>query len=398
MTRVAIAIVPTLTSYRGDVVNEGQFICALAEYIDEMYIVSFEGLKRFVKGDYKKIIEKYIKTCTNFKKVKILILPIPELRIWMARTYILLFYMLLLGVLLFTIGIYKKIDLIYVRGSMLGAPLTLMEKLRQRLVVKIPAIFEEEMQHSTDILFSKSLMISIDKLVIKKSKAIAVPSINFAERLFSKRGVKAHKVIEVPPGIDLYKIKSIVAKCPRKTFDGKSITLGFLGFLASWQGVEMLPEIALQLKKKGYDVKLMVIGDGPLRELLYIKSRDLKIPICITGFLDHYEALCLARKSFDVLVLPRPQTQNTSTIVPLKVLEAICLEIPVVVTDLPCYKALSGKGVYLPKRTPEEFSQAILKAIFELNTNKIDVGKEFIARKYSYKNIARKLLEELKSK
>jgi len=151
--------------------------------------------------------------------------------------------------------------------------------------------------------------------------------------------------------------------CPRRGEVRDEIIIGFLGSLRWWQGVDILCDIVAELNSRGYKAKLKVIGDGPLKTYLLNKCRAVGARVEITRLLPHHRALCIARRDFDVLVLPRIRTETTSSTVPLKVVEALALEIPVVVTELPAYEKLKGKGLYTSKRTPKDFANTILTVL-----------------------------------
>ncbi|MCD6301060.1 MAG: glycosyltransferase family 4 protein, partial [Staphylothermus sp.] len=216
-----------------------------------------------------------------------------------------------------------------------------------------------------------------------------VHSTEFAKHLILKREILPKKIVELPPGISSSFVDKVKKYCMRKKKKkSKEVIVGFLGLLAKWQGVDILCDIVAELNRRGYRAKLKVIGDGPLRRFLMHKCRSLGVEVEITGFISHQKALCLARREFDVLVLPRIKTETTSSIIPIKIIEALALEVPVIATDLLVYKKFEGRGLYTSKRTPKHFADTILKIL----TNPSNADINSYLQKYLYELNVRRFL------
>jgi len=112
-----------------------------------------------------------------------------------------------------------------------------------------------------------------------------------------QRVVKEYKV---PPGKNV-----VVYNCTRWTrseprFSAKGvITIGFHGRFVRFKRVDRLLEVAAEIGKE-YPIKVILVGDGPLREDLIKRAKELAVPMEITGYQTHVEQLL---RSFDIEII-----------------------------------------------------------------------------------------------
>jgi len=144
------------------------------------------------------------------------------------------------------------------------------------------------------------------------------------------------------------------------------------------------------------NVKLVIIGDGPLRDKIEHLCRKLKLNYCITGYLPHEDALKMLRE-LDVMILPSRKISTTETIIPIKILEAWALGVPVVTTKHKIFIKSGFKDrehlIYC-----EPTSSDIAKAILLILENeeikrKLSQNGPKIAEKFSYDRIVQQLLK-----
>jgi len=117
----------------------------------------------------------------------------------------------------------------------------------------------------------------------------------------------------------------------------------------------------------------------------------------ITGFLSHDDALKYL-STFDVMVLPRLKMASTESILPLKVMEAWALGVPVIVTRHKVFheKYRDFEDIVYCETEPQDIARAILVLLKnkELRFKLTKRGPE-LATEFSYKIIADKIIEEL---
>jgi len=391
MTKVLV--IAPIIGFIGNAVNERQVVMALSRYSEHVFVITPLDIKSIVKGLYKKYLEQ------RPPNVRVFLVPLLAFkRFWVTRHIIYTFYALLFSIIAYILDLREGFDLIYVRDPHFAIFISFSKRLSRKAFVKIGAIAEEDIHVYTRLLkrLAIAVMQSIDRHVMKHVAGIVVASVDFAKHLVLRRQVLPEKIRILPPGIMWSTINTVKRYCPRrKRGIMDEVVVGFLGFLEVWQGVDILCDIVAELSKKGYRAKLKVIGDGPLRKYLINRCIDKGVEVEITGFLPHHKALCLARRDFDILVLPRIRSETTSSIVPIKVIEALALGIPVVVTELSAYRELEGKGLYTSKRTPKHFADTILKL---LSSMQYCVDYEFL-QKYSYEyNVDKFIKMSLNSK
>ena len=384
---VKVLVIAPIIGSTGDTVNERQVVMAISQYSEKVLIITSLGIRGIIKRSYKTYLSN------RPPNTKILLIPftlLPFDQLWMVNFIIYTFYALLLSIITYLLDLKICFDLIYVRDPRSALFISFFKRLSRKCFTKIVAITEEEIYTGFLKGLAEMIIRSIDRHVMKRVAGIVVPSIDFAKRLVLRRQVLPRKISVLPPGVTRFIIDTVKRCCPRRKRGVKDeIIVGFLGLLARWQGVDIFCDIVAELNRRGYKAKLKVIGDGPLRAYLMSRCNNLGVRVEITGFLPHHKALCLARRDFDVLILPRIRTETTSSIVPIKVIEALALGIPVIVTDLPAYEELKGKGLYTSKRTPKEFADTILTI---LSSPSRSIDYKFL-RKYFYEHNVGKFLK-----
>ena len=60
---------------------------------------------------------------------------------------------------------------------------------------------------------------------------------------------------------------------PKRLFTG--FTIGFVGSLYSWAGLDLLLEAMSELQTAGYEVSLVVVGDGEMKSTWWQQALDL---------------------------------------------------------------------------------------------------------------------------
>jgi glycosyltransferase involved in cell wall biosynthesis len=86
--------------------------------------------------------------------------------------------------------------------------------------------------------------------------------------------VSPEKVMVVLNGVDTEFFSPELYK-PRRVFEG--FTVGFVGTLFPWQGLDLLLETLSELRAEGLNLSLVVVGDGSEREGLEAQARRLGI-------------------------------------------------------------------------------------------------------------------------
>lgn len=105
-----------------------------------------------------------------------------------------------------------------------------------------------------------------------------------------------------------------------------AFVVGSVGRLAPEKNQMPLIDAVADLRAKGADVHLMLVGDGPLRSALQrrVEQRGISGAVTFTGALSDVRA---ALKTFDVFVLPSLSETFSNA-----ALEAMAMQVPVILT------------------------------------------------------------------
>jgi glycosyltransferase involved in cell wall biosynthesis len=379
--KLIIAIIPNVFGFTGDAVNERQLVKYLCKN-SKCIVFSFIGISKLLR--LRKLVAEVYEE--GWGK-NIVLMPIPSIPPYTVFTLIVL---LLITSFIWVLDRFAKIRLIYVRSSILALGVTSIKSLARRACVKIPAIVEDEVLRWRRIIsFIYNLT---DRYVLSRAGAIGVPSPLLLKKLIVRRRVlQKGKIVLIPAGIDREKIEALKEYPINHNTKGHYI-IGFIGYLEWWQGVDILVKAVAKIKNLlDKPVKLLIVGDGTERRKIETLCKELNVHCGITGFVKHEEALKLL-KTFDALVVPSVRISTTESNIPIKILEAWALGVPVIVTrhEIFAYLGLKeGKDIIFCEPHPEDVANKILILIKDNTLRKIliDRGRQLVKGFY-YDKIA----------
>ena len=149
-------------------------------------------------------------------------------------------------------------------------------------------------------------------------------------------GIDPNKVHVVPNGVntELFHPAPPEAALRSRLGLGEGPVLGFVGGLRPWHGIESLPEVLARVSAKHPGAKLVIAGDGPLREPLErrLVERGLRDQAIFTGTLPHEEIPAVIRL-FDVALAPYPALDHAFYFSPLKLFEYMACGVAVVAAN-----------------------------------------------------------------
>jgi len=385
-SRKVLILIPNFVGYSGGVVNEIQ----LAKSLCKERACIIVGLTKV--SELLSLREFMANLRAERWSQNTIILPLPLLR---PYTISLLLVSILIVPIIWLLDKLKYIEFIYVRSSPLAFGIMLVPSLARKACVKIPAIFEDEVL-SWGRIFSPIYRLT-DRVVLDKASCIGIASpLLLKEIALRRRIVPKGKIVWIPAGIDREKMAMIKTyfKSYKKV---DTFIIGFIGSLEWWQGVDTLVKAFAKIKGSlSQPIKLLIVGDGSERRKIEILCRELEVYCHITGFVDHYTALRLLR-TFDVLVLPRTRISSTESIIPIKVIEAWALGVPVITTRHKIYDYLGlrdREDVVFCEPVPDDVADKIQTILRdgELRRRLIMRGPE-LAKNYYYDEIARNLVK-----
>jgi glycosyltransferase involved in cell wall biosynthesis len=145
------------------------------------------------------------------------------------------------------------------------------------------------------------------------------------------RGIPGDKLTVVHNYVDLQRFDPALydASEPRRTLGPPEQTVvGTVGRLSKVKGIEYALKAAKLVVSEGWDIRLVVVGDGPLRAELESHADELGIRdrVLFTGY---RQDVPLLMKAFDIFVLP-----SVSEPFGMVVAEAMAMGKPVVASDV----------------------------------------------------------------
>jgi glycosyltransferase involved in cell wall biosynthesis len=149
-------------------------------------------------------------------------------------------------------------------------------------------------------------------------------------------GIDAARVHVVPNGVNpaLFHPAPPDPALRERLALGDGPVLGFVGGLRPWHGVEALPELLARLSAHHPGLRLLLVGDGPLRADLEqsLRQRGLSERVVFVGAVPHEEVPAFIRL-FDVALAPYPTLDHNFYFSPLKVFECMACAVAVLAAD-----------------------------------------------------------------
>ena len=224
-------------------------------------------------------------------------------------------------------------DFVYERASLhstTGARLA--DALGVPLVVEVnaPLALEQAAYRGSELA---ELAEAAERKTVCRADAVLTVSTPLRDYVVSL-GAESDRVHVVPNGVDARLFRPGVrdAALGRRYGLNGGPVLGFVSGLRPWHGLEILPPLLERLVARHPDMRLVVVGDGPLRAQLEHDFRVWGVAgnAAFTGSLPHEEVAALLPQ-FDVALAPYPEpVGHAFYFSPLKLFEYMACAVPVV--------------------------------------------------------------------
>ncbi len=168
-------------------------------------------------------------------------------------------------------------------------------------------------------------------------------------QVIEETGAAPDRVVSIPTGIDLERFSPgdrFAARAALGLPAGATL-VGIVATLRSWKGHRHLLEAIARLERE--DVRLVVVGDGPQREMLERRSAELGIAGRV-HFAGNREDVAPWLRAFDVFCLPSYANEG----VPQALMQAMACGLPVVTTDVGSIAEIVEDGVNGVMVRPED--------------------------------------------
>lgn len=147
-------------------------------------------------------------------------------------------------------------------------------------------------------------------------------------------GIEASKVHVIPNAVDQHRFKPLPINIGlRKQWPIGGFVVGFIGSITPYEGLSDLVTAIKILREKKIEISLVIAGSGPYESQLLklIKGKDY---VYYAGHIPHQEVE-LWYAGFDCCAYPRRNDPVCQYVPPLKVLEAMAMAKPIIVSNLP---------------------------------------------------------------
>jgi sugar transferase (PEP-CTERM/EpsH1 system associated) len=247
-------------------------------------------------------------------------------------------------------------------------------------------------EHGRDFPDKRRLMVA-EKVLSSFTHKIVAVSEELKEALVKFERINPKKITVITNGVDLELFKSMPKSIIKQKkyeigIDKNDFVIGNIGRLTSVKDHRNLIQAFQLIHKDMPDAKLLIVGDGPLKEDLSNFSQSLGLQRNIL-FLGERKDIPELLNIFDIFVLP---SKNEG--VSLTLLEAMATKKPVVATSVGGNKEIieHGKDGYLvPPCSPKKLREAVLDMV-KSNGKAEQLGiaaYEEVKEKYSLEKMAK---------
>jgi len=222
---------------------------------------------------------------------------------------------------------------------------------------------------------------SIKKAVLQRCDKILASSldeIRILETVFEIPKEKLSHLI-YPVDFSLFKKRDRTVAAEKISVDPNCRYLLYVGRLTKNKGLELLLEVFNELKTEHEDLRLIIIGDGPLFAFIneFVKNYNLEKKIIVAGRLTH-DIVCYYYNIATILI-----NIGLSGGVPNVIVESLASGLPVIATDVGASKEFISdekhNGVLIKPSNKIELKNAIV---------------QILENEYAYKNYDTDFLNE----
>lgn len=181
--------------------------------------------------------------------------------------------------------------------------------------------------------------------------------------------VPADQVMGIPNAVDIERFAPIEpdAHLRERLGLGSAFVLGYVSNLAHpREGQEGLIEALPLIRKAGIDAKVLLVGDGPRRAMLQKRAASLGVAshVVFTGSVPFAE-VAPYYAIIDLFVIPRINERAGRLVSPMKPFEAMAMEIPLLVSNLPALAEIvaDGRGFSFAAENPVDLAQVAISLI-----------------------------------
>ncbi len=201
-------------------------------------------------------------------------------------------------------------DLVYERHALFScAAMEFARRAGVPSILEVNAPLLEEQQRYRHLALVTEARIMADRAFAAADSIVAVSEA--VASWLHHRPAAAGRVHVVPNGVDPARFPVGIA--PALPGPPGVTTVGFVGTLKPWHGVESLIDSVATIARQGRRLRLLIVGDGPLRGALEARAAGAGLEpgrrAVFSGAVDHGEVPALLA-SMDIAVAPYPPMED----------------------------------------------------------------------------------------
>lgn len=226
-----------------------------------------------------------------------------------------------------------RIDAIYERYSLwtyAGVAFAQQAGIPHFLEVNAPLLEEQRKYRGIE---NEGAAAGFRSIAFRRSDRILVPSAELCPYLLAN-GARRGAISVVPNAADPKHFHPSVRTAPRRTRATDPFTIGFLGSLKPWHGVDLMARAFIRLSRRHPNYNLLIVGEGPMRKTLEAEFRRERCidRVRFTGAVA-YEDVPKVVANMDVGLAPYPK-QSDFYFSPIKIFEYMACGVPIVASDI----------------------------------------------------------------
>lgn len=232
-----------------------------------------------------------------------------------------------------------------------------------------------------------------EEIEVKAADAILVISSTVKNQLVEMYNIKEEKIFVSPSGVDVQKFHPDISdtEIKEKLNLHNNYVIGYSGLFNLYHGIDTLIESIPLITEKIKNVKILLIGDGQLRNFVddYVNQKKLQDKVIITGLLPFnevpkYLAAC------DVLVSPfKSIDKSTFFNSPIKTFEYMAMGKPIVTTNIGQLADIcldENNSLVMEENNPNSLAEKVFKILGDPQlANQLGKNaREFVVKNYSW--------------
>ncbi|HEY3900146.1 MAG TPA: glycosyltransferase family 4 protein [Chthoniobacter sp.] len=184
----------------------------------------------------------------------------------------------------------EKFDLVYERHAFfLWITAWLAERRRVPFVVEVNELAGDERIRAQPWLLPLARW--ADRMTFRRARLIVVVSPHLQRRI-EAMGIRPENILVLPNAVDDEALDAVIDPAPiRRLACAEAIVIGFAGWFVPWHRLDLLVAEFAKLAAATPKLRLMLVGDGPLRASLEEQAASLGVRdrLIFTGAVAHAE-------------------------------------------------------------------------------------------------------------